>query len=66
MVGIFFGSLIFGYISDKYGRIIALLSSIAIMSLSSLTGVFMPTVIAYGFFRFLAGRIPYNVVHYFP
>ena len=55
MIGILIGPILFGYISDKYGRSVALLSSITILSLSSLVGVFMPTVAVYGFFRFLAG-----------
>ena len=55
MVGIFFGSLAFGYISDKYGRMAALLLGIATVCLSSIIGVFMPTAIGYGVFRFLSG-----------
>ena len=55
MVGIFFGSLAFGYISDKFGRIAALLLGIATVCLSSIIGVFMPTAIGYGVFRFLSG-----------
>ena len=55
MVGIFFGSLAFGYISDKYGRMVALLLGIATVCLSSIIGVFMPTAIGYGVFRFLSG-----------
>ena len=64
MIGILFGSILFGYISDTYGRRVALLSSIAIVSLSSLIGVFMPTVAGYGFFRFLAGSVSWDVVNY--
>ena len=56
MVGIFFGSLAFGFISDKYGRIAALLLGIATVCLSSIIGVFMPTAVGYGVFRFLSGR----------
>lgn len=57
MVGIFFGSLIFGYISDKYGRVIALLLGIVLVCVSSLVGVFMPTAVGYGIFRFISGRL---------
>ena len=55
MVGIFFGSLAFGYISDKFGRIAALLLGISTVCLSSIIGVFMPTAVGYGVFRFLSG-----------
>ena len=57
MVGILFGAILFGYISDKYGRIVAVIIGIALVSLSSLIGAFMPTAAGFVFFRFLSGKL---------
>ena len=55
MLGMLFGSMFFGLISDQFGRMPALMLAISCVSLSGLLGAFMPTAAGYGFFRWLTG-----------
>ena len=55
MVGLLVGSMTFGLVSDKYGRMIALMASVLCVCLSSLIGAFMPEAGGYGLFRFITG-----------
>lgn len=55
MLGMLVGSYIVGAISDKYGRIKALMLSIVLVSVSGFLCAFMPTAHGFGFFRFLTG-----------
>ena len=54
MIGMFFGSYIVGIISDKYGRMKALMLGLLLIA-SGLFAAFMPDANSYGFFRFLTG-----------
>ena len=54
MIGMFFGSYIVGIISDKYGRMKALMLGLMLIA-SGLFAAFMPDANSYGFFRFLTG-----------
>ena len=47
MVGLFIGSFVFGFISDKYGRRMAMLGCILVSSTGSLAGSFMPDYWSY-------------------
>ena len=55
VVGVLIGSFLFGYLSDKYGRIFPLLLGITLVSLCQLVGAYMPILKWFGFLRFLAG-----------
>ena len=56
MLGLLFGSFIMGIISDKFGRMKALMLGVILASVSGFIGAFMPDMHSYGFFRFLTGR----------
>ena len=60
-VGILIGSLLFGILSDRYGRKTALMTAIASVSIVSLIEAYMPTAAGFGFFRFLKGRTALNI-----
>ena len=47
MIGLFIGSFLFGFISDKFGRKIAMLGCILVSSSGSLAGSFMPDYWSY-------------------
>ena len=53
MVGLLFGSFIFGYLGDKIGRKLTLIIAILTGTIGSLLGAFMNNYIAYTFTRFL-------------
>ena len=55
-IGVFCGSLFFGYLSDRYGRKLALLVAITTVTISPTIGAYMPTAAGFGFFRFLMGK----------
>ena len=55
MLGLLFGSMFFGIISDKYGRMTALMIAILFVVVSALLGAVIPTLGAFGFFRFITG-----------
>ena len=55
MLGMLLGSYTVGAISDKYGRIKALMLGIVLVSSSGFLGAFMPNAHGFGFFRFLTG-----------
>ena len=55
MLGMLFGSFGIGAISDKYGRMNALMLSISLVSGSGFLGAFMTDAHGFGFFRFLTG-----------
>ena len=55
MLGMLFGSFLVGLISDRYGRMKALMLSVVLVSVSGFIGAFMPNPIGFGFFRFLTG-----------
>ena len=55
MVGMGIGSYIMGAISDKFGRMKALMLGVLLVSGSGILGAFMPDQHSYGFLRFLTG-----------
>ena len=55
MLGMLFGSFGIGMFSDRYGRMNALMLSIALVSCSGFLGAFMNDMHGFGFFRFLTG-----------
>ena len=55
MIGMFFGSYIVGMISDKFGRMKALMLGVILIATSGFFGAFMPDAHSYGFFRFITG-----------
>jgi len=55
MVGLTFGSTFAGFISDAYGRRMALLFCITVSSVGSLAGTFMPEFYSYTAFRLITG-----------
>lgn len=55
MVGLMVGSLGFGLLADKIGRIKALMAGLCLTSISGSLGAFMPDVISFGIMRFLSG-----------
>ena len=55
MVGIFFGALIIGRMSDVFGRKIAVTMSIMVAAIAQLAGGFTQSYGPYVFTRFLAG-----------
>ena len=56
-IGVFCGSLFFGYLSDRYGRKLALLAAILTVTISPTIGAYMPTAAGFGFFRFIMGKM---------
>ena len=55
MIGMFFGSWVIGMVSDRFGRMKALMLGVILVSTSGFFGAFMPDPHSYGFFRFLTG-----------
>jgi hypothetical protein len=55
MLGMLFGSFIVGAISDRYGRMKALMLGVILVSASGFFGAFMPTEHGFGLFRFITG-----------
>ena len=55
-LGVFCGSLFFGYLSDQFGRKIALIVAILTVTISPAIGAYMPTAAGFGIFRFLLGK----------
>ena len=55
-LGVFCGSLLFGYLSDQFGRKIALIVAILTVTISPAIGAYMPTAAGFGIFRFLLGK----------
>jgi len=55
MLGMLVGSFALGYVSDKYGRMKALMLGIVLVSVPGFIGAFMKTAGGFGFFRFLTG-----------
>lgn len=55
MVGLMVGSLGFGLLADKIGRMKALMVGLCLTSISGSLGAFMPDVISFGIMRFLSG-----------
>lgn len=55
MLGLLIGSSAMGLISDRFGRMKALLLGVILASGSGFIGAFMPDMHGYGFFRFLTG-----------
>jgi MFS family permease len=49
--------LFFGYLSDRCGRRIALITAILTVTISPAIGAYMPSAAGFGFFRFLMGKI---------
>ena len=55
MIGMFFGSYIVGMISDRFGRMKALMLGVIMVACSGFFGAFMPDAHSFGFFRFITG-----------
>ena len=55
-IGVLCGSLLFGYLSDRFGRKLALILAILTVTISPTLGALMPTAAGFGFFRFLMGK----------
>ena len=55
MLGLLFGSVFFGVISDKLGRMTALMLAVLFVVVSAFLGAVIPTLGGYGFFRFITG-----------
>ena len=55
MLGMLFGSIIFGIVSDRFGRITALMCSVVTMTTSAVVGAMVPNLAGYTIFRFLTG-----------
>jgi len=55
MLGLLIGSMFFGLISDKFGRMKALMLSVLFVVVSALLCAIIPDLGAYGFFRFITG-----------
>ena len=55
MLGLLFGSMFFGLLSDKFGRMTALMLALIFVVVSALLGAVIPTLGGYGFFRFITG-----------
>ena len=55
MCALLIGSYVFGYISDKLGRKVALIISQAIVFVGLILGAFMPEYISFTTARFIAG-----------
>lgn len=55
MLGMLFGSFLMGLISDKIGRLKALMISVICVSVSGFLGAFAPTAWLFGIFRFFTG-----------
>ena len=55
MLGMLIGSMFFGLISDKYGRMTALMISVIFLVVSALLCAIVPMLGLYGFFRFITG-----------
>ncbi|XP_043931359.1 solute carrier family 22 member 6-A-like, partial [Protopterus annectens] len=55
MAGILVGALLYGYLSDRYGRRIIIIGSYLQMAIAGTCVAFSPNYIAYCIFRFLAG-----------
>jgi MFS family permease len=51
MLGMLVGSFVIGFISDKIGRMKALMISVILVSISGFIGAFMNTAGGFGFFR---------------
>ena len=49
--------MFFGYLSDRYGRKIALITAILTVTISPTIGAYVPSAAGFGFFRFLMGKI---------
>ena len=62
-LGVFCGSLLFGYLSDQFGRKIALIVAILTVTISPAIGAYMPTAAGFGIFRFLLGKNCNNLSH---
>ena len=60
-LGVFCGSLLFGYLSDRFGRKIALIIAILTVTISPAIGAYMPSAAGFGFFRFLLGRKRFGI-----
>ena len=55
MCALLIGSYVFGYVSDKFGRKVALIISQAIVFVGLILGAFMPEYISFTTARFIAG-----------
>ena len=55
MLGLLFGSLFFGVISDRFGRMTSLMIAVLFVVVSALLSAVIPTVGGFGFFRFITG-----------
>merc|ERR1719322_309551 len=55
MLGLLIGSMFFGLISDKFGRMKALMLSVLFVVVSALLCAVIPSLAGYGFFRFITG-----------
>ena len=56
MLGLLFGSFLMGFISDKYGRVTAMMIGVVLASGAGSISAAMPSMHGYGFFRFLTGN----------
>lgn len=55
MLGMLSGSLFFGVISDRFGRMTSLMGAVLSVSVSALLSAVVPTAAGFGFFRFITG-----------
>lgn len=61
MLGMLFGSFVIGLISDRFGRMIALMISVVLVSVSGVIGAFMPNA-AGKKFKFTLLRFPFSIL----
>lgn len=53
--GVMFGAIVFGFVSDKYGRKVAFLSALMLQVIAGSLCALSPNIAFFTFFRFLVG-----------